>query len=173
MNVVAYDGLFWLAATRYAGGTGLDATSFAALLKAHAQAESAFNIRAVGPEVPTISRGLMQLTTKTARALGYTGTLGDDATRMGGLYDPAIAIPLAAQLVRQNLQAANGAINVAIAAYNEGIARAKDDFATGRPWRTTDPQYVNKVRVYLADFLPYFVGQADTGGVGLWLRGLL
>jgi soluble lytic murein transglycosylase-like protein len=173
VNVVAYDGLFWLAATRYAGGTGLDPASFAALLKAHAQAESAFNPRAIGPEAVVISRGLMQITTKTARALGYTGTLGDDVMRTGGLYDPTIAIPLAAQLVRQNLQGANGAVNVAIAAYNEGLARAQDDFAAGRPWRTTDPQYVNKVRVALADFLPYFVGQRDTGGVGLWLRGLL
>lgn len=173
MNVVAYDGLFWLAATRYAGGTGLDVASFAGLLKAHAQAESAFNIKAVGPEPIIISRGLMQVTAKTARGLGYTGPLGDDVTRTGGLYDPAIAIPLAAQLIRQNLQGSNGAVNVAIAAYNEGLTRALEDFASGHPWRTTDPQYVNKVRVYLADFLPYFVGQADTGGVGLWLRGLL
>lgn len=173
MNVVAYDGLFWLAATRYAGGTGLDPASFAALLKAHAQAESAFHPGAIGPEPVIISRGLMQITTATARALGYTGDLGNDVTRMGGLYDPAIAIPLAAQLIRQNLQGANGAVNVAIAAYNEGLTRAKEDFAAGRPWRTTDPAYVNKVRVALADFLPYFVGQSDTGGVGLWLRGLL
>lgn len=168
---VTYDGLFWLSAVRYAGGTGLDPASFAALLKAHAQAESAFDPRAIGPEPTIVSRGLMQITAPTARALGYTGTLGDDVTRTGGLYDPAIAIPLAAQLVRSNLQGANGAVNVAVAAYNEGLARAKDDFATGRPWRTFDANYVAKVRTALSDFLPYFIGQADHAA--LLGRGLL
>jgi len=163
--------LFWLAAVRYAGGTGLDPASFAALLKAHAQVESAFDPKAIGPEPTIVSRGLMQITAPTARALGYTGPLGDDAIRAGGLYDPAIAIPLAGQLERSNLQGANGAINVAIAAYNEGLSRAKDDYATGRAWRTTDPAYVNKVRTALAGFLPYFAGQSDQAA--LLGRGLL
>jgi soluble lytic murein transglycosylase-like protein len=169
-----WDGLFWLAAVRYAGGTGLDPASFAALLKAHAQIESSFNPAAYRAESGgRASRGLMQILDTTARALGYTGPLGNDTTHTGGLYDPAIEIPLAAQLIRQNLQAANGAVNVAIAAYNEGSSRALQDFETGAPWRTTDPNYVSKVRAALSDFLPYFAGQSDTGGLGLWLRGAL
>ncbi|SRR6266496_708091 len=173
-EVAAFDGLFWLSAARYAGGTGLDAPSFAALLKAHAQAESAFNPFAYRAEPGgRASRGIMQILDTTARALGYTGTLGDDVKHMGGLYDPAISIPLAAQLIRQNLQEANGSINVAIAAYNEGITRAKDDAATGRAWRTTDPLYVTKVRAALAGFLPYFEGQTDLSRASLSLRGLV
>jgi soluble lytic murein transglycosylase-like protein len=169
-----WDGLFWLAAVRYAGGTGLDPASFAALLKAHAQVESSFNPAAFRQESGgRASRGLMQVLDTTARRLGYTGPLGNDTTHVGGLYDPAVEIPLAAQLVRENLQGANGAVNVAIAAYNEGLPRALVDFTGGAPWRTTDAQYVSKVRAALADYLPYFVGQSDTGGLGLWLRGAL
>jgi soluble lytic murein transglycosylase-like protein len=164
-----------LAAVRYAGGTGLDPASFAALLKAHASVESALRPEAFRQEPSgRASRGLMQILDTTARALGYTGSLGNDTTHTGGLYDPTVAIPLAAQLVRQNLQGANGAVNVSIAAYNEGLSRAQADFASGAPWRTTDPQYVTKVRAALADYLPYFVGQSDqAGGLGLLARGVL
>jgi soluble lytic murein transglycosylase-like protein len=168
-----WDGLFWLAAVRYAGGTGLDPASFAALLKAHAQVESSFDPSAFRAESGgRASRGLLQVLDTTARALGYTGPLGDDETRTGGLYDPAIEIDPAAQLIRQNLQGANGAVNVAIAAYNEGLPRALEDEQSGQPWRTTDPRYVSKVRAALDTFLPTFAGQED-GGVGLGVRGVL
>lgn len=174
VDTTMFDGLFWLSAARYAGGTGLDAPSFAALLKAHAQAESAFNPAAFRQEPDgRASRGLMQILDTTARRLGYTGPLGDDVRHLGGLYEPAIAIPIAAQLIRENLQASNGAVNTAIAAYNEGIVRAKDDAATGRAWRTTNPLYVSNVRAALATFLPYFEGQTDVSRAGLSLRGLV
>lgn len=39
-----------------------------------------------------VSRGLMQLRESTARALGYKGPFGNDATKTGGLYDPAVSI---------------------------------------------------------------------------------
>lgn len=58
--------------------------------------ESSFNPRAVGPEDPIISRGLMQLTEDTARWLGYSGPLGDDSTHTGGLYDPETSIQIGA-----------------------------------------------------------------------------
>jgi soluble lytic murein transglycosylase-like protein len=155
-----YDGLFWLSAVTYAGGTGLDAVRFAALLKAHALLESNFHPAAFRQETNgRASRGLMQVLNTTARALGYTGPLGDDVSHTGGLYDPAIEIPIAAQLVRQNLQGASGILNVAIAAYNEGLSRALADFLAGAPWRTTDPAYTAKARDAMTLYTPYFEGQ--------------
>lgn len=160
MASTPFDGLFWLSAVAYAGGTGLDAVRFAALLKAHALLESNFAPKAFRQESGgRASRGLMQVLDTTARALGYTGPLGDDVSRTGGLYDPAIGIPVAAQLVRQNLQGASGILNVAIAAYNEGLSRALADFLAGAPWRTTDPAYTAKARDAMATYTPYFEGQ--------------
>lgn len=167
MTPTVYDGLFWLTASRYAGGTGLDTATFAALLKATAAVESNFHPGAVGP---TNDRGLMQLTDTTVQGLGYTGTLGDDATRSGGLYDPAVAIDLAGQLVRANLLGTHGNLNAAIAAYNEGLTRANQDAASGAPWRTTDPKYVPKVRAALDLYLPDLAAQ---GGAGLLAKGAL
>src|SRR2546430_13518217 len=119
----AYDDLLFNAGQRFAGGTGVDAGTFAALRKAHRAAESNGDPQAVGPEPTIVSRGLMQITVPTAQRLGYYGPWGDDATQTGGLYDPAIAIPLAGQLVRSNLLGARGDVDVAIAADNEGLAR--------------------------------------------------
>lgn len=48
---------------------------------------------------PGDGRGLMQLTEGTARGLGYTGALGDDARRKGGLYDPETSIALGTKLL--------------------------------------------------------------------------
>src|SRR4029077_17728865 len=160
-----------LTAARYAGGTGLDTATFAALLKAEAQVESSFDPTAYRAEPGNrASRGLMQILDTTARDLGYTGSLGDDATATGGLYDPAIAIDLAGQLVAQNLRGTHGNLNAAIAAYNEGLARANADAASGAAWRTTDPQYVVKVRAALDQYLPDL--QAN-GGAGLLASGAL
>jgi soluble lytic murein transglycosylase-like protein len=168
-----FDGLFWLAALRWAPGTGLDTATFAALLKAHAQAESNFDPAVVGPEATIVSRGLMQLTERTARALGYTGPLGDDTMRTGGLYEPATAVPLAAALVHENLVGAGGNVNAAIAAYNEGLPRALADAAAGMPWRTYDPAYVPKVRANLDRYLPALQALSATEQAALAAKGAL
>lgn len=157
-NVHTWDDLFQRAGAQYAGGTGLDPGSLAALAKAHAVVESGFDPQAFRMESGgRASRGLMQVLDTTARALGYTGSLGNDGTKTGGLYDPAVSIPLATRLVAQNLAGAGQDVNTAIAAYNEGLARARQDAATGSLWRTSDPRYVQKVRAafdaYAADFV--------------------
>ncbi|HMH83663.1 MAG TPA: lytic transglycosylase domain-containing protein [Gemmatimonadales bacterium] len=158
----AFDGLFWKAALESANGSGLEPFEFAALLKAHAQAESNFVTTAFRAESNNrASRGLMQILNTTATALGYTGSLGNDLTHTGGLYDPGVSIPLAAKLVRQNLVATKGVVNTAIAAYNEGLGRAQEDAAAGLAWRTFDPRYVQKVRANLTSYLPYFTGQIE------------
>lgn len=160
MDSTPFDGLFWLSAVQYAGGTGLSAVSFAALLKAHALLESNFTPTAFRAESGgRASRGIMQVLDTTARALGYTGPLGNDVTRTGGLYDSAISIPVAALLVRENMQGSEGILNVAIAGYNEGLGRALADFLAGAPWRTTDPKYTAKVRAAMLGYTPYFEGQ--------------
>jgi len=162
----AFDGLFWQSGVLYSPTSGLDAVEFAALLKATAQVESNFIPTAYRAESGgRASRGLMQILNTTAVALGYTGTMGNDTTRIGGLYDPSISIPLAAKLVRENLVSTKGVVNTAIAAYNEGISRAKADFAAGQPWRTFDPRYVQKVRSNLTNYLPYFTGQLERTGI--------
>ena len=56
------------------------------VVMATAAKESSFDPRAF-----TGSRGLMQLEILTARDRGYTGPVGDDTTRTGGLYDPAVS----------------------------------------------------------------------------------
>lgn len=155
--VSSFDALFLSAATRWAGGTGLDPASFAALLKAHAAVESNLKPGAFRREPGhRASRGLMQILDTTAQALGMGGSLGNDSTRSGGLYDPAVAIPLAAQLVAQNLQSTGGNINAAIAAYNEGITRAQEDAAGETAWRTSDPAYVSKVQAAFTQYAPDF-----------------
>lgn len=58
------------------------------VIKATAAKESSFDPTAYDGS----SRGLMMIEEATARGLGYTGTIGDDTTRTGGLYDPTIAI---------------------------------------------------------------------------------
>lgn len=87
--------------------------------------------------------------------------MGNDGTRNGGLYGVSVAIPLAAKLVAQNLVQAGADMDVVIAAYNEGIGRAQEDAANGTPWRTTDPQYINKVRAAVTAYLPAL--PADSG----------
>lgn len=133
----AYDAYFQDAAQIY----GIPAS----LVKAHAVVESNLDPVAIhadsgenGSGLRT-SYGLMQLEGQTARNLGFTGAWAD-------LFTPGINIPLGAELIAQNLAAAGGDMEVAIAAYNEGIGNALADKAAGRPFRTTDPNYVAKVK---------------------------
>lgn len=75
------------------------------LLAAVAQQESGGNARAVSPAG---AQGLMQLMPATATGLGV------DA------FDPAQAIPAAAQILAGNLHRFNGSLSLALAAYNAG-----------------------------------------------------
>ncbi len=44
--------------------------------------------------------GLMQVTERTARRLGYRGPIGNTTTRTGGLFDPETSIRLGTQLLK-------------------------------------------------------------------------
>lgn len=52
--------------------------------------ESSFDPKAyrAEPAINDASRGLMQILHRTARAVGYDGDAGNDATHLGGLYMP-------------------------------------------------------------------------------------
>lgn len=100
-----------------------------ALLAAIAEQESSFNARAVGP---TQDYGLMQITSSTARALGFTGPIPE------GLYDPATSVDLAARLLRENVDRAKD-WRTAVAAYNAGWKNL------GSPGAFRNQSYVDSV----------------------------
>jgi soluble lytic murein transglycosylase-like protein len=150
-NNHSYDAVFAAAGAAY----GVDP----ALVKAHAAIESAFNPRAyrAEPRIGDASYGLMQLLYATASQYSNVEepTSADQAA-LSGLYAPGVNIPLGARVIADNLARASGDVEVAIAAYNEGIGRALADRSSGTPWRTFDPQYVAKVKqcwdAYRGDF---------------------
>lgn len=89
--------------------------------------ESGFDSGAFNPDDPSGSRGLMQIEETTARALGLRGTIGDDTTRTGGLYEPGINVQLGAKLLRQLLDRYPGEPWDAIySAYNVGSLQRFD-----------------------------------------------
>jgi soluble lytic murein transglycosylase-like protein len=130
------------------------------LIKAVIAAESAFNPRAIRTEQPRpslpptpdfpaggdASLGLMQLLIRTARGLGYTGT-------MEGLYDPLTNVGLGARLLRQNLDRAGGRVADAISAYNGGF-RPSLGFGSKLPsGQYGNQDYVSRVLGYYDYFL--------------------
>ena len=80
------------------------------------------------PKIQDGSHGLMQLLYRTAKALGYTGEVGE-ASKLTGLFDPATNIDLGAQLLALNLKW-TGSIEGAISAYNGGF---RPDLGFGKP----------------------------------------
>lgn len=94
-NENSWDDAIQTAAARYGVPIGI--------VKATIGKESSFNPRAFAPEpgIGDASRGLMQLLARTARGLGYSGPIGDDAAKAGGLYDPALSINLGTKLLRE------------------------------------------------------------------------
>lgn len=73
------------------------------------------------------SHGLMQLLFQTAKAVGYSGSVGEwnDAARMGtGLYDPRTNLTLGARHLRGLLMKVADP-EMAISAYNAGLGNAK------------------------------------------------
>lgn len=171
MNDTAYDAMIRPLASAYGAEIGVDADTMAALVKAVIRQESAFNPAAfrAEPRINDASRGLMQVLARTARALGYSGDVGNDATHVGGLYDPYTSIRLGTKLLAANLRQARGDFDVAISAYNAG-------FSTARPWdgnRASLPNgpfvnqaYVNAVRAYFAEYLTQTQTAAAMATVG-------
>lgn len=151
----AYDAEVSAAAARYGVA--------APLIKAVIAQESGFDPRAYRQEakIGDASRGLMQLLLSTARALGYGGPAGNDTTRVGGLYDPAVSVDLGTRLLKQNLDRGKG-VDAALSAYNGGW---RPSLGFGEPLASTgqfrNQAYVDGVR----DKVRYFaalVGQTET-----------
>lgn len=95
------------------------------LLRAIAAVESSYNPAAIRPEpgIGDASRGLMQILLRTARNIGYTGTVE-------GLHDPNVNVALGARILR-DLYAALGSWDDAISGYNGN--------AYNRPGEVVDP----------------------------------
>lgn len=134
-----------------------------ALIKAIIGAESGFDPRAYRPESPRpslppspdfpnggdASIGLMQLLVRTARALGFAGTIED-------LYQPRVNIGLGTRLLKQNLDRAGGDVPNAVSAYNGGW-RPSLGYGSPLPSGLYGNQvYVERVMQYVV----YFAGQA-------------
>jgi soluble lytic murein transglycosylase-like protein len=144
-NTTTYDALIRSAASAY----GLDP----ALIKAHMSVESNFNPHATNLEGSGAnpSSGLMQIRLSTARALGYPGEQGNSQL-LSGLYNPALNVPLAAKLIRENLDRAGGDVERAISAYNGGWNATK-----GFGYRLAgglfgNQRYVDQVRACYAQY---------------------
>lgn len=130
------------------------------LIKAVIAAESAFNPRAIRREAPRpslpptpdfpqggdASLGLMQLLVRTARGLGYTGTIE-------GLYDPLTNISLGTRLLRQNLDRAGGRVSDAISAYNGGFRPSLGFGSTLPTGQYGNQEYVSRVLGYYDYFM--------------------
>lgn len=140
MGSSEFDGLI----SSYAAQAGVEP----AFLKAIVAAESSFNPRARRgePQIGDASYGLTQILGATARQLGYTGTLGDHATRTGGLYDPAINLQYGAKFLRGVIDQAGGDLEAAASAYNGGYrpslgfgARATKPVTVCLAWKASAP----------------------------------
>jgi hypothetical protein len=98
-----YDALFAKAGQQY----GVDPQ----VLKGVARTESSFNPNAVSKDANgnPLAHGLMQFTLPTAKAIGVNDP-----------YDPSQAIPGAARLLRQNIDASGGDVKTALMMYHGG-----------------------------------------------------
>jgi soluble lytic murein transglycosylase-like protein len=122
------------------------------IIKAIIAAESSFNPLAFNPEPGTEgeeSYGLMQILSRTARALGFDGPRQE-------LLVPRTNIFLGVKLLRE-LFGRYREIDKVIAAYNAGRPRESED----RPGEFTNQEYVNRVLA----FLPQFEGAEKSGFV--------
>ena len=152
-NVTTYDALIRSAASAY----GLDP----ALIKAHMAVESNFNPHATNLEGSGVnpSSGLMQIRLSTARALGFPGAQGNSQT-LTGLYDPAVNVPLAAKLIRENLDRTAGDLDRAISAYNGGYSLTRNPPYPGLGSRRPDGTFINQQ--YVTDVRTCFAKYSGT-----------
>lgn len=152
MSDTAYDALIRPVATQHAIEAGLDPDAMIALVKAVIRQESRFDPRAyrAEPQIHDASRGLMQVLERTARELGYSGSVGNDQARTGGLYTPSVSIALGTKLLAQNLRWAGGKLDVAVSAYNAGFSAQRPHDAK----RTITGGIINQA--YVDSVLGYF-----------------
>lgn len=157
--VSSYDALIAAAAGSY----GIDP----ALVKAHMSVESNFNPHATNLEGSGVnpSAGLMQVRLSTAKALGFPGELGN-SDLLTGLYAPGVNVPLAAKLIRENLDRAGGDLDRAISAYNGGWNAAKGFGFRLAGGTFGNQSYVDKVRRCYATYAGEFDGASSSGGGG-------
>jgi len=157
----SYDAAIQLAVSRYGGGVTVP------MVKAVIATESGFNSQAYRREAasaslpPTpdfpqggdASYGLMQLLVRTARGLGYNGT-------MDGLFNPTTNIDLGVKLMANNLRRSNGSVADSVSAYNGGF---RPTLGYGKPLGGTyaNQTYVNSVMQNLDYFRQW---EATKGG---------
>lgn len=118
------------------------------LVLAIASAESGFAGWATRgePQIGDASIGLMQVLVSTARAQGYTGSVGawNDATNTGtGLYDPATNLRYGIAQIASLLKKAGGDVEAAVAGYNAGSGRMQRVTTVTRfclAWKPTAPK---------------------------------
>lgn len=142
------------------------------LIKATIAAESAFNPQAFREEAPRsslpptqdfpqggdASYGLMQILSRTARALHYTGSLG-------GLFNPRENIRLGAKLLRDNLARTNWDVADSVSAYNGGF-RPQLGYGERSPsGNYANQAYVDRVIGY-ADYFRQWEAEKGGGTVG-------
>lgn len=167
VNDAAYDAIIGPIATAYASQAGLSVGDFTALIKATIRQESNFDPNAyrAEPQIGDASRGLMQLLDRTARGLGFGGASDD-------LYDPHTNILYGARLLAQNLQQADGRLDVAVSAYNAGFSRERPhDAKRDSTGAISNAAYVTRVLGFYDQYRaasPSAGSGVTTAALGLW-----
>jgi len=156
-----YDSIIAEAASRYGVPFGL--------IKGTILIESSFNPRAYRAEParsslpPTsdfpnggdASYGLMQLLSRTARGLGFTGALLE-------LYDPETNIDLGTQLLAQNLRMTGGSVADTVSAYNGGFRPSLGYGEVGASGQYANQSYVDRVLAAMRAFGGEVEGMASS-----------
>ncbi len=98
------------------------------------------------PHLGDASIGLMQVLYSTAKASGYTGSIGawNDTTNTGtGLYDPATNLRYGTKFFASLLKSTGGDVERAVSAYNAGLGNAHRVTVPTRfclAWKSTAPK---------------------------------
>lgn len=128
-----------------------------------ARQESDFYPDATATDARDLARGgsfgLMQMSLATARALGYSGPIGDRA-QLTGLYDPATNIRLGVEYLSQLLTATHGDVKAAVSAYNAGLSSER----RGDGKRVTNDPTAAFINQNYVDRVVNFARSFDVGG---------